>query len=121
LERDHDHRRGDDGGEVGRGAERRPAHSLQESGLAANDERDGQARESRGGHAIAEQADEQIRRGADAFDRLVAVHGTEQHEQDDREQEAEEGGLAVPPEETLLRPQLVQEQCHACSSRVSSR
>src|SRR5919106_1923381 len=121
LEPDHDHHRGDDGPEVGPGAERRPAHALQEPRLAPDHERDRQARESRRSQAVAEEARDEVGGRVHTLDRVVAVHGAEQDEEDDREEEAEERGLAVPPEEELLRAKLVQEEPHSPSSRVNSR
>ena len=122
LEGDHDDRRADHRGEVGGRGQRRPAYALQEAGLAPDDERDGKAREGVRGHAVAEQPDEEERRRVDALDRLVAVDRADEDEQEDGEEEAEERRLAVPPEELLLGPQLVEEQPHPSpSSRVSSR
>ena len=99
-------------------AERGPAHPLQEPRLAADDERDRERRERVGGHPVPEQADQEVGGRVHPLDRLVPVHRADEDEQQDREEEAEECRLAVPPEEELLHAELVQVEPHSTASSL---
>jgi hypothetical protein len=70
--------------------------------------------------AVAHHPDEQPVDGRDAVD-LPVVDRAEEQEQHRREDEDEDGRLAIPPEEQLLRPQLVPEQPHVTSSAACRR
>src|SRR3989304_2874614 len=80
------------------------------AGPGADRKGGGEAGEGGRGDAVADHAGEQVGRAGDAVDLLVAVDGAEKDEEDDRQGEGEEGGLAVSPEEALLRPELVEEE-----------
>ena len=54
------------------------------------------------------------------LDEVVAVDGAEDQEEDHRQEEGEERGLAIAPEEQLLDAQLVQPESHPPSSAPRS-
>src|SRR4051794_22957794 len=119
LDQEDDERREEHREQIGRRRQRRRANALQDAALSADHHRDREARERRGGDAVADHPRLQKWRGANVLlrDRLVAVDRPEDQEEDDRQEEREERRLAVPPEEELRGSHLVQEEPHSVSSR----
>ena len=104
---------GQRGAEVGARRQRRRADPLQDPVLAADHERDRHSREAGVRGAVAEHPREQhLDRRVALVGRLVAVERAEEEEEHQWEDEDEAGRLAVPPEDELLRAQLVCEDAH---------
>ena len=121
LEDEDDERRDEQPRDVRRGRQRRRAKPFEDAVLAPQHELDREPGERGVRTAVAGQAREERPRRGLAVDR-PAVDGAEQHEEQERKEEDEERSFLAPPEDELLRAELVEEDPHSeDSASISAR